>query len=132
MPSAPDLLSAISLFVDDLAVAKRFYLAVFGGRVVHEDASSVAIRWQNLILNLLHQDHAAEIVAPLTVGAARADVRCQFSVRVPDVQAAYEGLRALGVAALQGPIDRPWGLRTVSFADPSGHSWELGQALPPV
>jgi len=130
MPAAPDQLSAISLFVDDLAVARRFYLEVFGGQVVHEDANAVAIRWQNLILNLLHQDSAAEIVTPLAVGPARAAVRCQFSIWVDDVQAADERLRALGVPALHGPIDRPWGLRTLSFADPAGHSWELGQALP--
>jgi len=30
-----------------------------------------------------------------------------------------------GIALLNGPTDRPWGPRTVTLADPSGHCWEL-------
>jgi len=26
-----------------------------------------------------------------------------------------------GVALLNGPMNRPWGVRTASFADPGGH-----------
>ncbi|MGH3402377.1 MAG: hypothetical protein ACRDRJ_07680 [Streptosporangiaceae bacterium] len=29
-----------------------------------------------------------------------------------------------------GPADRPWGMRTVTFADPGGHIWEIAQELP--
>jgi uncharacterized glyoxalase superfamily protein PhnB len=32
-----------------------------------------------------------------------------------------------GVALLNGPIDRPWGIRTASFMDPGGHIWEIAQ-----
>ena len=30
-----------------------------------------------------------------------------------------------GVELLNGPVDRPWGVRTAAFADPAGHIWEL-------
>jgi len=30
-----------------------------------------------------------------------------------------------GVGLLNGPVDRPWGMRTASFTDPGGHIWEL-------
>lgn len=42
-----------------------------------------------------------------------------------DVDVAYERLRQSDVALLNGPMDRPWGLRTASFADPDGYIWEL-------
>lgn len=33
--------------------------------------------------------------------------------------------RALGIDLVNGPIDRPWGIRTALFADPDGHLWEF-------
>jgi len=33
------------------------------------------------------------------------------------------------VGLLNGPVDRPWGMRTASFTDPGGHIWELAQSL---
>jgi len=34
------------------------------------------------------------------------------------------------VSLLSGPSDRAWGMRTVTFADPSGHVWEIAQPIP--
>ena len=31
---------------------------------------------------------------------------------------------------INGPLDRPWGVRTITFADPGGHIWEIAQDLP--
>src|SRR5206468_12511116 len=31
---------------------------------------------------------------------------------------------------LNGPIDRPWGMRTAAFADPDGHIWEVAAKIP--
>jgi catechol 2,3-dioxygenase-like lactoylglutathione lyase family enzyme len=28
---------------------------------------------------------------------------------------------------LNGPMDRPWGVRTASFRDPGGHIWEIAR-----
>ncbi|MDQ3782600.1 MAG: VOC family protein, partial [Actinomycetota bacterium] len=28
---------------------------------------------------------------------------------------------------LNGPVDRPWGVRTASFRDPAGHIWEIAR-----
>jgi lactoylglutathione lyase len=39
-------------------------------------------------------------------------------------------LQARGVALLNGPIDREWGMRTASFTDPAGNIWEVAQELP--
>jgi catechol 2,3-dioxygenase-like lactoylglutathione lyase family enzyme len=48
---------------------------------------------------------------------------------VEDVDGACTELAARGVRLLNGPIDRPWGVRTAAFADPDDHVWELAQQL---
>ncbi len=121
-------ISAISLFVEDLPVAKAFYLDVFGVPVAYEDANCTVVKFDNLLVNLLQITHAPEIVAPATVASADAGSRFQLSIWVPDVQAVYERLKRHGIR-LNGPLDRPWGLRTINFTDPAGHSWEVGQQL---
>jgi ribosomal protein S18 acetylase RimI-like enzyme/catechol 2,3-dioxygenase-like lactoylglutathione lyase family enzyme len=120
---------AISLFVEDVATAKAFYVAVFAADVVFEDPVSAALRFGHLIVNLLDVRSAHEIVAPGAVAGAGTGSRFQLSVFVDDVDATCAMLRSRGVAILAGPIDRPWGMRTANFADPSGHSWEIAQRL---
>ena len=129
MPSSLKQISAISLFVEDVLLAKRFYQAVFGAEVVTEDEVSAALRFDNLILNLLHVGNAAEIIEPEAPGARDAGSRFQLSVWVDDVDAVCTRLRKHGVTLLAGPKDRPWGMRTANFVDPSGHSWEVAQKI---
>jgi uncharacterized glyoxalase superfamily protein PhnB len=50
----------------------------------------------------------------------------QLTIGVDDVDALCERLTARGVTLLNGPMDRPWGIRTASFTDPAGHIWEIG------
>ena len=38
-------------------------------------------------------------------------------------------LDARGVALLNGPMNREWGVRTASFTDPAGNIWEIAQQL---
>jgi uncharacterized glyoxalase superfamily protein PhnB len=40
-------------------------------------------------------------------------------------------LQNRGVELLNGPCDREWGMRSASFVDPAGHSWEVAQKLSP-
>jgi uncharacterized glyoxalase superfamily protein PhnB len=54
-------------------------------------------------------------------------VRFQLTLGVYDVDATCEELRARGVELLNGPVDRPWGIRTASFRDPAGHVWEIAR-----
>jgi lactoylglutathione lyase len=46
---------------------------------------------------------------------------------VDDVDAVCADLIARGVELLNGPMDRPWGIRTASFMDPGGHIWEIAK-----
>ena len=54
-PGTPLLrkIGAISLFVEDLKAARAFYTLVFGVPVLFEDDASVAVKFENLIVNLL-------------------------------------------------------------------------------
>jgi len=124
-------ISAMSLFVEDLHAAKTFYQQVFGVAVLFEDESSVALRFDNLIVNLLRVESAQEIVEPGIVAARDAGSRFQVSIWVEDVNAVCAELQRRGVSVLNGPITRPWGMRTANFVDPAGHSWEVGQRVAP-
>jgi uncharacterized glyoxalase superfamily protein PhnB len=63
------------------------------------------------------------------VASPSAGSRFLLTIWVDDVDAACAELANRGVELLNGPVDRPWGLRTASFTDPAGHIWELAQDL---
>ena len=118
-------IDAITVFVEDLAAAKRFYSDVFQLPVFFEDDSSAVFKFGDTLVNLLKTSEAPDLVAPATVGAPDAGVRFQFTVGVDDVDAKVDELRSRGVELLNGPVDRPWGIRTASFRDPGGHICEI-------
>ena len=122
-------LSAISLFVDDLQAAKSFYRDVFGVEVVFEDEASVCVKFDRLFVNLLHVSAAEEQVEPARVASRDAGSRFQLSIWVDDIEAVCGLLERRGAMLLTGPIDRDWGMRTATFTDPDGHSWEIAQEL---
>jgi uncharacterized glyoxalase superfamily protein PhnB len=78
-------------------------------------------------VNLLNASEAPELVKPAKAATEDAGVRFQFTLEVDDVDAMCEELRGRGVEILNGPIDRPWGIRTASFRDPGGHIWEIAK-----
>ena len=68
---------------------------------------------------------AKELIEPAPVATREAGSRVQFTINVDDVDATCAELTTRGVALLNGPMDRPWGIRTASFMDPGGHIWEI-------
>jgi catechol 2,3-dioxygenase-like lactoylglutathione lyase family enzyme len=120
-------ISAITLFVEDLATAKQFYREVFGLPVAFEDANSAVFKFKNTLINLLKTTAARELIEPAVVATREAGSRLQLTIEVDDVDAVCAGLQSRGVHMLNGPIDRPWGVRTASFSDPAGHIWEIAK-----
>jgi len=120
-------ISAITLFVEDLAATKEFYQEVFGLPLVFEDDDSVVFNFGNTLINLLKTTAARELIAPATVATREAGPRLQLTITVADVDALCATLAARGVTLLNGPLDRPWGIRTASFRDPGGHIWEIAR-----
>ncbi len=118
-------IDAITLFVEDLATATAFYVEVFGLPVAFEDPNSAVFMFGETAINLLDVRQAPELIDPAPVASPAAGSRAVFTLPVDDVDAMCERLRARGVDLINGPMDRPWGIRTASFRDPGGHIWEI-------
>ena len=123
----PKNIFAITLFVEDLKAAKQFYQNAFGLPVEFEDGSSAVFKFGNTLINLLKITEAKELVEPAKVGSLEAGSRIVFTIQVDDVDVMCTELTARGVKLLNGPMDRPWGIRTASFCDPGGHIWEIAK-----
>ena len=123
----PGGIAAITLFVEDLPAAKRFYLDVFQLAVVYEDENSAVFRFGETLINLLSAGQAPALVGPAAVAPPDAGVRFQFTLEVDDVDAMAAELQSRGAELLNGPMDRPWGVRTATFRDPGGHVWEIAR-----
>jgi lactoylglutathione lyase len=129
LPSPLNSVGAITLFVEDPQRAKAFYARVFEMPVVYEDENSAVVKLDNTIINLLADSEARGLIEPAAVAEAAAGSRLQLTVWVADTDGACAHLAERGVELLNGPIDRPWGVRTASFTDPDGHIWEVAQQL---
>ncbi len=123
----PSVIAAITLFVEDLEAAKEFYQQVFGLPVTFEDDDSVVFKFGETLVNLLTATAALELVDPARVATPDAGSRMQLTLHVDDVDRLCEELITRGVTLLNGPMDRPWGVRTASFRDPAGHIWEVAK-----
>ncbi len=127
-PSWPRGIGAITLFVDDLEATKQFYREVFGLPITFEDDDSAVFDFGNTIINLLKATAARELIEPAVVARREAGSRLQLTIQVDDVDATCAQLVTRGVELLNnGPMDRPWGVRTASFSDPGGHIREIAK-----
>ncbi|HQU35118.1 MAG TPA: VOC family protein [Anaerolineales bacterium] len=120
-------IATVTLFVENLPATKHFYQQVFGLPVVFEDKDSCVFKFGNTLVNLLKATEAKELIEPAKVGSRDAGSRFVFTIGVDDVDAMCAELATRGVKLLNGPMDRPWGVRTASFMDPSGTIWEIAK-----
>ena len=120
-------ISYITLFVDDLDATKKFYLKIFDLPVMFEDKDSAVFKFGNTLVNLLKITEAGELVEPAKVASREAGSRFVLTINVDDVDAMCKELTTRGVKLLNGPMDRPWGVRTASFVDPGGYIWEIAK-----
>jgi catechol 2,3-dioxygenase-like lactoylglutathione lyase family enzyme len=127
MQAWPGAIEAITLFVEDLAATRQFYQDVFGLPIEYQDDHSAVFRFGDTLINLLVVTEAPDLIAPSPVASPDAGARFQFTLSVDDVDATCAHLKARGVDLLNGPMDRPWGIRTAAFRDPAGHIWEIAK-----
>ena len=120
---------AMTLFVADKDRSKAFYANAFQAEQVHEDENSVVFQFDNMMIVLLNESEAPDLIAPAPVGSGS---RAQYTIWFDSCDAATEELRGRGVEFLNGPQDRPWGQRTSVFSDLDGHTWEIAQWLEPA
>ncbi len=117
----------VTLFVEDVTRTKTFYRDVFGLSAIFENENSVVFNLDNTSLNFLQRDASPDLLAPARLAPSDAGVCFQFTIRVDSVDEACAELARRGVKLNNGPIDRPWGVRTASFSDPDGYLWEVAE-----
>lgn len=120
----------ITLFVGDPRRSKAFYAKAFGLDAEYEDETSAVFRFENILINVVAR--AAVTADGLIAPAAVADggsASSLLTIWVESTDAAYAELAGRGVEFVNGPLDRPWGVRTAAFVDPDGHAWEIAQQL---
>jgi predicted enzyme related to lactoylglutathione lyase len=123
----PKGIFAITLFTEDLEQAKEFYQNVFGLPIDFEDSNSAVFKFGGTLVNLLKITEANGLIEPAKVANRESGARYVFTVSVDDVDTKCAELVGRGVKLLNGPMDRPWGIRTASFMDPAGHIWEIAK-----
>jgi len=125
--SWPKSIDAITLFTENLEQTKEFYQNVFGLPIHFEDPNSAVFKFGDTLINLLNITEANELVEPAKVANRESGNRFVFTIGVDDVDAMCAELTSRGVELLNGPMDRPWGIRTASFMDPAGYIWEIAK-----
>jgi catechol 2,3-dioxygenase-like lactoylglutathione lyase family enzyme len=120
-------ISAITLFVEDLDPARTFYESAFGLPIHFEDPQSVVFKFGQTLLNLLVRPAALELISPAVSALPGAGSQVVLTISVDDVDETCAALTERGIELLNGPIDRPWGIRTASFIDPNGYIWEIAE-----
>jgi lactoylglutathione lyase len=83
-----------------------------------------------MFVNLLDSRAAPELIGPAHVAPAESGSRFQLTIWVDDTDAVCTDLGSRGIELLNGPINRDWGVRTATFADPDGHIWEVAGKIP--
>jgi catechol 2,3-dioxygenase-like lactoylglutathione lyase family enzyme len=113
------------LFVEDPDRSKAFYQEVFELEPMLEDENGAGFRLEDTFLFLTRSSHAPALIAPAAAGRPGNGPRHVFAIIVDDVDAVCAELAGKGVALLNGPQDREWGMRTANFQDPDGNVWEI-------
>jgi catechol 2,3-dioxygenase-like lactoylglutathione lyase family enzyme len=127
--SWPQGISAMTFFVEDLEIMKQFYGKIFGLPLLFEDNDAAMFKIGATHIKLLKAKAAEELYEPATVASREAGNRFVLTLPVDDVDAMCTDLATRGVELLNGPVDRPWGVRTASFSDPAGNIWEIAKVI---
>jgi catechol 2,3-dioxygenase-like lactoylglutathione lyase family enzyme len=116
------------LTVRDVAVSRRFYAEVFGGKVVMEENPAivkVANSW--IIMNPGGGSTPDKPGVTLEVPRDSERVSSFLNVRVADMATFYARAVAAGASFLTAPVDRASELRCY-LRDPDGYLIEVGQS----
>ena len=109
MTSAPQF-SHLFVHVKSLSESRSFYVDKLGLRVLLEEPGYLRVGGGG----------GFHIGMEETADDLDAD-GVEVNVRVPDVDAAYGRLTAIGIIFEAPPEDMPWGARHAWLRDPSGH-----------
>ena len=116
-------LSALRLFVEDLASARDFYQRVLGLRLTYDGYEHGYCSFESAGINVI-----GEAVPPNASSEDRLAGRfIGASFAVDDIHAEYERLKTQGVSFSGAPEKQFWGGMLATFLDPSGNQLQLVQ-----
>jgi lactoylglutathione lyase len=118
-------LDYVILYVDDLERSLSFYRLLLGVVGARRSETYAELVLENCRLGFYLRDAAPDLLGRLSEGSG-----AELLFLVEDVDAEADRLRSAGVRILSGPLDRPWGHRTVHIEDPDGHVVELAREIP--
>jgi lactoylglutathione lyase len=119
-------LGYVILYVSDLDASIAFYRDVLGLPFKFSDAGYAEFATEGTRL-ALYESRRAEWLTGRKVSPGPA---AEIVFVVDDVDAHARRVEQRGAVVLSGPADRPWGHRTVHFADPDGFVVEFAQEIP--
>lgn len=117
------------LVVSDYDRSLAFYRDVLGATLVRELPGVLAFldfAGGHIILSVPGSPTADKPTVTFAPPGDPDHVSSEVTIRTPDCHAAYEALRARGVAFLTPPVAYPWEIRAF-FRDPDGHLLEISQ-----
>ncbi len=118
--------SFVTIYHEDMQAARRFYEGVLGLEI-----RQIAYDW--FIGYWISDKHEMTLCISsspderATWGAGGRGVVIDFVVA--DVDETYARLVKLGVAFVEPPTDKPWGLRHASLLDPAGYTLTISSYL---
>jgi lactoylglutathione lyase len=118
-------LDYVILYVADLDRALGFYGSLLGVEGQRRSDTYAELRLANAKLGFYLRDALPDLIGRPVGSGPEAEVLFV----VDDVDAEAERLRDEGSRILSGPVDRPWGHRTLHLEDPDGHVVELAQEI---
>ena len=118
----------VILFVGDLERSVAFYRDVIGLPFKLQGDGYVEFATEGAKFGLYDRNRLPELTGQGPEAARGPGGEVVFLVGDVDAEAAR--LRGAGVTILTGPVDRPWGHRTVHVEDPDGFVVELAEEIP--
>lgn len=119
----------MTLYCQSLEESTKFYSEVLDLEVLFQDSNSCVFDLGGVMINLIPRASANELVAPMDIAEPDSGSASLFTIQVSEVDHLANSLKAKGAKVLNGPINRAWGIRTLTISDPSGYAWEFSAPL---
>jgi len=120
-------LDYVILYVGDLERSIVFYRDVVGLALKLSGSGYAEFVTEGTKFGLYERSGLPELIGRVA-GADGPSGEVAFLVE--DVDAEAERIRGASATILSGPVDRPWGHRTLHVLDPDGHVVEFAQEIP--
>jgi lactoylglutathione lyase len=127
MAGAMRRLGSVILYVDDLERSIAFYRDVIGVPFRLRGDGYAEFDVEGTKLGLFDRSRLPDLIGR---DGGLPGPTAEILFLVTDADAEADRLRQAGASILTGPIDRPWGHRTVHLLDPDGHVVEMAQEIP--